>query len=332
MISLNKILLVKFVVALVFIAFAPNQISAMFSLARGKVSFGARMMNKTMRCYMRTNLSSTVIHTEANEMAKLMGFKLDFDSATAAGTEESHAADLPMQELVKSLMSIYYDRGEAPREFVVELLKRSAIQHKALPNIVAVPRSQREVEDENGVVTKVLGCVNVVGDTHGQYRDFCSIFDDRVAGFPSNDNRFVFNGDLVDRGPASVEIVLVTLLTKLLHPDAVTVLRGNHETTVMNKNYGFEKEVLRKYDSEVLQLFRDVFDALPVGAVIEDTVFVTHGGLGPITKEMTIDQINEIDRFKEPERGGTIEELLWSGNAARICNNKQKSIFLLTRN
>lgn len=35
--------------------------------------------------------------------------------------------------------------------------------------------------------------------------------------------------------------------------------RGNHETKNMNKLYGFEGEVLHKYDIKVYNLFTEVF-------------------------------------------------------------------------
>ena len=46
--------------------------------------------------------------------------------------------------------------------------------------------------------------VTVVGDLHGQLYDFDHMLS--LAGFPSPDNQFLFNGDFVDRGPWSVEV------------------------------------------------------------------------------------------------------------------------------
>ena len=46
--------------------------------------------------------------------------------------------------------------------------------------------------------------VNVVGDTHGQLHDALKLLD--LAGFPSETNWFVFNGDFVDRGAWGAEL------------------------------------------------------------------------------------------------------------------------------
>jgi hypothetical protein len=32
-----------------------------------------------------------------------------------------------------------------------------------------------------------------------------------------------------------------------------------------------------------------------------NVVFVTHGGLGPVTSRMTLEQLDKLNRFKEPE-------------------------------
>lgn len=134
---------------------------------------------------------------------------------------------------------------------------------------------------------------NVCGDTHGQFYDTCNIFE--LAGEPSPTNPFLFNGDYVDRGSFSVENVLVLFAWKLLYPEHVHLTRGNHETKNLNRVYGFEGEVRAKYDSQTMDLFTEVFQALPLAAVIDDRVFVTHGGLF-CTDGVTLSDIEKIGR------------------------------------
>ena len=43
--------------------------------------------------------------------------------------------------------------------------------------------------------------------------------------------------------------------------------------------YGFEGEVLAKYDSPTYALFMHVFNYLPLGHIINKKVLVVHGGL-----------------------------------------------------
>ena len=63
-----------------------------------------------------------------------------------------------------------------------------------------------------------------------------------MNGAPAPENPYVFNGDFVDRGSWSVEVVMTLLAYKVLHPDAMHLTRGNHETMAMNRMYGFEGE------------------------------------------------------------------------------------------
>jgi hypothetical protein len=51
-----------------------------------------------------------------------------------------------------------------------------------------------------------------------------------VAGLPSESNPYVFNGDFVDRGSWSAEVIMTLLAYKCLYPNSVHLTRGNHET------------------------------------------------------------------------------------------------------
>ena len=154
--------------------------------------------------------------------------------------------------------------------------------------------------------------ITVCGDTHGQFFDLCNIFEQ--GGMPSPTNPYLFNGDFVDRGSFSLEVVVTLLAFKLAMPDALFMLRGNHETKGMNKIYGFEGEVKHKFDDNVMGLFTEVFHWLPLAAVIQDTVFVVHGGLSTANDgAVSLDDINSIQRNREPPESGLMSDLMWSG-------------------
>jgi len=151
--------------------------------------------------------------------------------------------------------------------------------------------------------------LTVCGDTHGQYYDVLNIFE--MNGWPNATNPYLFNGDFVDRGSFSVEVILTFLLWKLHDPNCIYLTRGNHETKNMNRIYGFEGEVKAKFDDKIFQLFLEVFEWLPLAAVIGKKVFVTHGGL-PVDGNVTLDDIRRIKRGMEPPEKGLMSDLLWS--------------------
>jgi serine/threonine-protein phosphatase 5 len=73
--------------------------------------------------------------------------------------------------------------------------------------------------------------ITVCGDVHGQYFDVLNIF--KMNGLPSDENPYLFNGDFVDRGSFSAEIILTFFAFKVLFPTGMFLNRGNHETNNM---------------------------------------------------------------------------------------------------
>jgi serine/threonine-protein phosphatase 5 len=151
--------------------------------------------------------------------------------------------------------------------------------------------------------------ITVCGDVHGQYYDLLNIWE--MNGVPSDRNPYLFNGDFVDRGSFSVEVILILFAWKLLFPDHLHLARGNHETRNMNKLYGFEGEVTSKYDARLYQLFCEAFCYLPLCHVINRQAFVVHGGLFS-QDGIKLDAIRSVDRVAEPPDAGLFVEMLWS--------------------
>jgi len=151
--------------------------------------------------------------------------------------------------------------------------------------------------------------LTVCGDIHGQFYDLLNIF--QLNGLPSEDNPYLFNGDFVDRGSFSVEVILTLFGFKLLYPNHLYLSRGNHETSNMNQMYGFEGEVKEKYSSKMADLFTEVYNLLPLSHLINNKVIVMHGGLFS-SDEITLDAIRKTDRNRQPPESGIMCELLWS--------------------
>merc|ERR1712100_602553 len=95
------------------------------------------------------------------------------------------------------------------------------------------------------------------------------------------------------------------------YPSHITLLRGNHESRQITVVYGCYDEIVKKYgNSNPWSYFIDVFDHLPLGAIVDGEVLCVHGGLSPEIK--TIDQMRVIDRKVEIPHEGPFCDLMWS--------------------
>lgn len=76
----------------------------------------------------------------------------------------------------------------------------------------------------------------------------------------------------------------------------------------MNKIYGFEGEVRSKLNETFVELFAEVFCSLPLAYVLNEKVFVAHGGLFSVDG-VKLSDIRAIDRFCEPPEEGKMHNL-----------------------
>lgn len=165
-----------------------------------------------------------------------------------------------------------------------------------------------EILSEDSNVKNVDAPVTICGDIHGQFYDLIELF--KVGG-DCPDTNYLFLGDFVDRGYYSVETFLLLLALKVRFPYRITLIRGNHESRQITQVYGFYDECLRKYGSaNVWKYCTEVFDYIPLTAVIEDKIFAVHGGLSPAIG--TLDQIRDIHRKQEVPHEGAMCDLMWS--------------------
>lgn len=265
--------------------------------------------------------SAAIENEEDKEAAK--NAKMDFDAIVVPsdytgprmvmGEDGKLDKGQSMTEaFVKELVSCFREQKLLHRKYMMQLLLWAIDMFKEMPSLMDI--SLPVVDGKKGHIT-------VCGDTHGQYYDLLNIFE--INGFPSPGNPYLFNGDFVDRGSFSLEVVSTLIAIKVAMPTAVYMTRGNHETKNMNKIYGFEGEVKHKYDDRVMNLFNDVFQWLPLAGVIEKAVFVVHGGLstsmggagagdGPEGKGMTLEAVRAVPRGREPPESGLMSDLLWS--------------------
>ncbi|CAL1533615.1 unnamed protein product, partial [Lymnaea stagnalis] len=149
--------------------------------------------------------------------------------------------------------------------------------------------------------------VTICGDIHGQYYDLLHLFD--IGGHPPETN-YLFLGDYVDRGRNSIEVMCLLFAYKVKYELNFFLLRGNHEAKAVNQFYGFLAECKRRYNIALFKKFNEVFNCLPLAAVVDDKIFCCHGGLSPDLK--TLSQIRRITRPTDIPDEGLIADLVWA--------------------
>ena len=160
---------------------------------------------------------------------------------------------------------------------------------------------------EQKMLIELEAPLRVCGDIHGQYYDLLRIFEH--CGFPGEFN-YLFLGDYVDRGKQSLETICLLLAYKIKYPLKVHLLRGNHESSVTNRIYGFYDECKRRYNVRLWRNFTELFNYLPVAALIDEKILCMHGGLSPDLRNLS--SISEISRPTEIPDSGLLCDLLWS--------------------
>lgn len=173
--------------------------------------------------------------------------------------------------------------------------------------IKKIGQEARNVFMSQPMLIEVTAPLNICGDTHGQYSDLLRLFE--IGGFPPQSN-YLFLGDYVDRAKQSIEVIALCLCYKIKYPKSFFLLRGNHECASLNRIYGFYDECKRRYSVKLWKMFADVFNCMPVAAVVEDKIFCMHGGLSPDLEDLS--QIFKIERPTDVPDEGLLCDLLWA--------------------
>jgi len=175
------------------------------------------------------------------------------------------------------------------------------------PEIVAICQASREIFLSQPTLIELSPPVKIVGDVHGQYSDLIRLFE--MCGFPPASN-YLFLGDYVDRGKQSLETFLLLLCYKIKYPENFFLLRGNHECANVTRVYGFYDECKRRCNIKTWKTFVDVFNCLPIAAIVASKIFCVHGGLSASLQ--TMEDIKALQRPTDVPDYGLLNDLLWS--------------------
>ncbi|KAJ0400187.1 hypothetical protein ATCC90586_009323 [Pythium insidiosum] len=166
----------------------------------------------------------------------------------------------------------------------------------------------------------------VLGDIHGNLSDL-KFFADHVwrLGFGLTAGTFLFLGDYVDRGTSSLECVAYLFAHKVLHPEKLFLLRGNHETRAVNgleAHYGagaFLAQCRQRFGHDegyiVWHQINHAFDRLPLAATIDQSVFCVHGGIPrPLRGDSNSSALSAIQRLPRAVSMDVLDKRFYDSN------------------
>lgn len=193
-----------------------------------------------------------------------------------------------------------------------------------------IDQCQKIFQDEP-IVLQLNAPLLVIGDLHGHLFDLFRILKLNDFSSPSFfDKKYLFLGDIVDRGEFSTETLTLILVLKVLYPENIYIIRGNHEFGEIASHCGFFSELLSLYNNDVIiKRYLELFSYIPLAASIkastssyssitnsneEKYAFCVHGGIGP-----TLFMENQISNLVRPIETYSdqplLKDILWSDPA-----------------
>lgn len=223
----------------------------------------------------------------------------------------AHDADFDLDGLIARLMTQF---TEAPPAVDHEGVREERVGpptrvHMSSSELTKLCRAARDALLSAPVLLEVQAPIVICGDIHGQFYDLMRIF--QATGLPKDTN-YLFLGDYVDRGYWSIETIALLLCYRVKYPDRFFLLRGNHESASISRMYGFYDECKRRHTQGVKlwKTFVDVFNCLPIAAVVDKRIFCCHGGLSPELDDL--EKINAIARPTDVPDAGLMCDVLWA--------------------
>ena len=168
--------------------------------------------------------------------------------------------------------------------------------------IKIISEKAKQIFKEEQNVVKISLPITICGNIKGLFGNLLEIF--KISGNIPETNYLFLGGYSY-----SIEVISLLFCLKVRYPKRITLLRGLAEDMTNCHIFGFFEETKRKYgNDEIFKIICEVFNFMPLAAIINNKIFCIHGGLTPDLE--TIEEINKIDRFACIDKNDQIFGLL----------------------
>ena len=162
----------------------------------------------------------------------------------------------------------------------------------------------------------------IVGDIHGNMETIHKLFNKPLEG----NMKFLFLGDLIDRGQDSFGVVKAIFEKMVEYPERIFVIRGNHESRLGERSSASSLYKEMSSNTELYEKIINLFENLPLAAVLNSKYFCVHGGISEDVRSL-----GDIENIKLPlsldNRKGTAYKaacgLLWSDPSKSVTQYEQ---------
>jgi protein phosphatase len=209
-----------------------------------------------------------------------------------------------LSQIVKESLEVQFEEFKRLVEDATDLLSK---ENGNVGNLKVIGRL---------VELKPEGEALIVGDLHGDLESLIQIL--KESNFiqemkQHSHSVLIFLGDYGDRGEYSKEVYYTVLKLKLLFPEQVILMRGNHEgpEDLMASPHDLPMEFEAKFGEEWEEAYhkiRCLFANLYNAVIVEGRYLMIHGGLPSQAK--TIEDLAYAHATHPKQR--FLEDMLWS--------------------
>jgi protein phosphatase len=209
----------------------------------------------------------------------------------------------------------------------LENLTQEAFESDCSEYLNIIQESHRLLTSENSQKSELIiegrlvklpasGEAVIVGDLHGDIQSLTKILKESKfleKASKNNDIFLVFLGDYGDRGLYSTEVYYTVLKLKVVFPENVLLMRGNHEgpDDLLPYPHDLPQNLRRKFGKDgkvVYSKIREIFPSLYNIVVVNNRYVLIHGGAP--SKAASIDDLR-FAHLRHPKEN-FLEEMLWS--------------------